>query len=453
MEIRDPIHGMIEFNKEEEKIINSEPFQRLRNIKQLALAQYLYPGAHHTRFEHSIGVMEIASRMYDKLKERSEKDGNGIEEFGYAKSTIRKAALLHDIGHGPFSHVSENILQIINGKDKLKLYAEKGLDEFHEFIGIRIIQSSLKGILQEDELNQIVAIIEKPKTPNCLAEIVSGPLDADKFDYLLRDSYFAGVKYGIFDLDRILNVLRIIKDSRESRLGIHEEGVHSIEQFVMSKYFITSQVYTHINRLITDQMLIRCVYLAYTENDGLKEIKKLYEFDDNNEYFLNYCQFDDNSLLDYIARESRGVAGDYAKMLQQRCLFKYSIPIDISDEVNKDVYSRRAIENALKSVDKRLETEKEIAKILKVQKEKIIILHHNLKNPLIKLFSATKELSDKIIIIDEDGNRKTIGKGSILKTNMNEELFNNIYILAPKEKSKFEVDQNEVIKILKKVGE
>ena len=452
MEIRDPIHGMIEFNKEEEKIINSEPFQRLRNIKQLALAQYLYPGAHHTRFEHSIGVMEIASRMYDKLKERAKKDGNGIEEFGYAKSTIRKAALLHDIGHGPFSHVSENILQIINGKDKLKLYAKKGLDEFHEFIGIRIIQSSFKEILQEDELKQIVAIIEKPKTPNCLAEIVSGPLDADKFDYLLRDSYFAGVKYGIFDLERILNVLRIIKDSSESRLGIHEEGVYCIEQFVMSKYFITSQVYTHINRLITDQMLIRCVYLAYTENGGLEEIKRLFEFEDNNDFFKNYCQWDDNSLLDYIISESKGVSGEYAKMLRQRRLLKYSIPIDISGE-NEDVYSQRAIEKTLKTIEKRLEAEYMIAELLNVQKEQTIILHHNLKNPLIKLFSATKELSNKIIVVDEDGNRKTIGKGSILKTIMNEELFNNIYILAPKEKSKFEVNQNEVIKILKKVGE
>ena len=94
-----------------------------------------------------------------------------------------------------------------------------------------------------------------------------------------------------------------------------------------------------------------------------------------------------------------------------------------------------------------------IAELLNVQKEQTIILHHNLKNPLIKLFSATKELSNKIIVVDEDGNRKTIGKGSILKTIMNEELFNNIYILAPKEKSKFEVNQNEVIKILKKVGE
>jgi putative nucleotidyltransferase with HDIG domain len=156
MRVPDPIHGLIEYNKKEEKLVNSSTFQRLRGVKQLALANLVYPGAHHTRFEHCIGTMQLAGRIAKKL----ELDEVKIE-------ILRLAGLLHDIGHGPFSHVSEQIMEKHNGREILDKYKAQNA---HELMSILLIQKNkqIGKILSQEEIEGIVLPIVSYITPKRL---------------------------------------------------------------------------------------------------------------------------------------------------------------------------------------------------------------------------------------------------------------------------------------------
>lgn len=182
MEVRDALYGLIEFDEKEESIINTNIVQRLRGIKQLALASLVYPGAHHTRFEHSLGVMHLSGKV-GKLLDLTEEN----------RKILRYAGLLHDIGHGPFSHVLEQIIDKGVDKGTLKKY---DADNAHELMSILFVKrdDELAGILTEDERENVVKLLQKQKIRSIDKGIVSGPLDVDKLDYLQRDSYFAGVK-------------------------------------------------------------------------------------------------------------------------------------------------------------------------------------------------------------------------------------------------------------------
>jgi len=190
--IRDPIHGFISLSDREMKVVNTEIFQRLRRIRQLAMASLVYPGATHTRFEHSLGVLFIADRIAHQLVEAGILRRNDI-------APIRLSALLHDLGHGPFSHISEHVLT-----NHRKRKPGKQSEGVHEEITANLIQHSheLKKILGSSLCDEIVEILSKN---DIRKNVVSGPLDADKLDYLMRDAHYAGVKYGWFDLSKILD--------------------------------------------------------------------------------------------------------------------------------------------------------------------------------------------------------------------------------------------------------
>lgn len=171
LEIRDPIHGFINRRPREHQIIDTKLFQRLRGIKQLALASLVYPGALHTRFDHSIGAMHVAGRVAEKLKLAPEE-----------QTVLRLASLLHDVGHGPFSHVSEEVLKGISGQKQI-----------HEQLTASIIKTNdeLNGPLSRNDREEIVGLLDGTRGDSVLKTILSGPLDMDKQDYLLRDSYFS----------------------------------------------------------------------------------------------------------------------------------------------------------------------------------------------------------------------------------------------------------------------
>jgi hypothetical protein len=269
--IRDPIHGFIEYNELEEKIINTRVFQRLRNIKQLAFAHYVYPGALHTRFDHSLGVIHLANKMAKRLF-----TGEGYRE---RIETIRLAGLLHDIGHGPFSHVSEQLLEE-NTSNLDDLKKEYKAANAHELMSILIIQyhDEIDDILNDKSIKEgVIQLIKESENSEGFLEkdIVSGPLDADKLDYILRDSYFAGVKYGVFDIEKLIeSMVPIPISSTEKRVGIREEGVFALEQFLLANYHMKMQVYYHSIRRIADAMLIRGINLAI--EDGAEEIRELF---------------------------------------------------------------------------------------------------------------------------------------------------------------------------------
>ena len=270
-EIRDPIHIFIRCDSWERDVIDSAPFQRLRFIHQLALTNLLYPGATHTRFEHSLGVMDLASRIFDIVTDENNLKNEIIELFPevrhadrrmYWRRVLRMAALCHDIGHLPFSHAAEKEL-LPKGWTHEKLSAELILSE-----EMKNVWSARKPALDPED---IVKIALGPKEApdrkftdweTILSEIIVGDaFGADRIDYLLRDSYHAGVAYGKFDHYRLIDTLRILpsppsgdanEQSIEPSLGVEEGGLHSAEALLLARYFMFSQVYYHPVRIIYD---------------------------------------------------------------------------------------------------------------------------------------------------------------------------------------------------------
>lgn len=283
LEIRDPVHGFIYREPHERDLIDTKLFQRLRSLHQLALAYLVYPGATHTRFDHSLGAYHLAAGLANALVE-SKRD----------QRLIRLATLLHDVGHGPFSHVSEPILRKYSEPSVFKGRQES---KIHELITAEIIMKNdeLGRHLIEKEREQIVGLLNGTFGHNFMHEIVSGPIDADKQDYLLRDSYFAGVKYGIYDQERLKNTLRIHEDNDDLVLAISIDGLHALEQFVLAKYYMTTQVYRHRMRLITDQMIERAISIGI-EQDQIPWLRALYHYDGTPEFVNEYLQWSDDRL-------------------------------------------------------------------------------------------------------------------------------------------------------------
>ncbi|MFZ3208680.1 MAG: HD domain-containing protein [Geobacteraceae bacterium] len=266
-EIRDPVHIFIRINSIERNILNSKPFQRLRHIHQLALTYLVYPGATHKRFEHSLGVMELAGRVYDIVTApdnihpsvRDVIPRFGDHEHTYWRVVLRMAVLFHDVGHLPFSHAAEKEL-LPDGWDHERLTLEIiNSDEMKEhWDSLKVIPKDVAKLAvgpkkyKEAKFNDWEAI---------LSEIIVGDaFGVDRMDYLLRDSHHAGVSYGKFDHYRLIDTIRILPksndDSGEPALGIEEGGIHSAEALLLARYFMYSQLYFHHVRRIYDLHLL-----------------------------------------------------------------------------------------------------------------------------------------------------------------------------------------------------
>lgn len=273
-EFRDPIHQFIVVSPDERRVIDSAPVQRLREIHQLAMSYLVYPGATHRRFEHSLGVMELAGQLFDVLTlpenltdavREAVPELNEPHKVEYGRRVVRLAGLLHDVGHLPFSHAVEHDL-LPGGRS-------------HEDLTVDLVRSEPLRPLLED--------MTPPVTPDLVAKIAVGPkhwsgeaftvwetllsdiitgdaFGADRMDYLLRDSLHAGVAYGRFDLHRLVQSLRIlVPDSdddeegpRSPVIGIDEGGLHSAEALLLARYFMFIQVYFHRVRSMYDRHLL-----------------------------------------------------------------------------------------------------------------------------------------------------------------------------------------------------
>lgn len=228
---RDPVHNIIRLRADTDdgelmvRLIDAPEFQRLRHIKQLGLALYTYQGAEHSRFTHSLGVLHLMTRVLDRL---GEKYAIAPED----RAAACAAALLHDVGHGSFSHVMEKVLGF-----------------HHEAWTVRAVQSEETEIGQllrsySSELPERVAsIIEGRFQPAALAQLVSSQLDVDRMDYLLRDSLMTGAKYGIYDLEWIINALQI--DEENDRIFVAARGLYAVEEYLQARYYMFRQVYFH----------------------------------------------------------------------------------------------------------------------------------------------------------------------------------------------------------------
>jgi HD superfamily phosphohydrolase len=263
-EFRDPIHTFISVRTDERRVIDSRPFQRLRHIHQLALTYLVYPGTTHKRFEHSLGVMDLASRIFDVVTAPENLLDNGVrdiipDELGktYWKSVLRMAALCHDLGHLPFSHAAETEL-LPDGYDHERLTKDIIYSaEMEE------IWAAMTPPLRADDIVKL-AVGSKRAEPlvlstweTVLAEIIIGDaFGADRMDYLLRDAYHAGVSYGTYDHHRLINTLRILpkryEESDEPALGLEAGGLESSEGLMLARHFMYKQVYLHHIRRVYD---------------------------------------------------------------------------------------------------------------------------------------------------------------------------------------------------------
>jgi HD superfamily phosphohydrolase len=243
------------------------------------------------------------------------------------KRLVRLAALLHDLGHGPFSHVSEQALEIFADHEELdRRLGGKRPDKIHELVTQDILSAdtSLNRTLGTKRIDDIKQLLSRGHEDPVLKAIISGPIDADKQDYLLRDSYFCGVKYGVFDIDRLHRIFEFKEDARgEKTLMVAHDGVHTLEQFVLAKYFLTAQVYAHRVRRITDQMIVRAIVLGI-EVDQIDSLRGLYSYSGQENFCGNYIQWDDWRFMnEFSATKLKGAyCHDLVTRLTERKLLK-----------------------------------------------------------------------------------------------------------------------------------
>ncbi len=322
--INDPVHGFITINDPLIFEIISHPFyQRLRRIQQMALAQLVYPGAVHTRLHHSLGAYHLMCIAINELRDK------GIEITSEEALAAKAAILLHDIGHGPYSHALEKVLLKGVSHEDLSLVIMHALNEE--------TNPNLKG-----HLTLAIKIFTNQYHKKFLHQLISGQLDVDRLDYLSRDSFFTGVSEGVVGYERILKMLTV----SDNELVVEEKGINSVEKFLLSRQLMYWQVYRHKTVVASENMLVKIIeraqYLFEQNNDSVKTGSLLDYFLSNPNIKLAeldlhaYCNFDDTDILYAIKQWQNNadpILSILCKGLLNRKCFKCQIQSEpISDE-------------------------------------------------------------------------------------------------------------------------
>jgi uncharacterized protein len=263
-EIRDPIHRTILISEAERQVVDHPWVQRLRHIRQLGFVSLVYPGAVHDRFQHSLGVMHLAGHRFQRLMDDR---GAGLGDYAhadlaYAHGLARLAGLLHDVGHAPFSHTAEAFFPPV---ERFALpcdwyrdgQAPAGRQATHEDATLAVVHALVRAGAVADDAGRDIAAILSPAVRRSrrlaglgplvriLRALVSGEVDADRCDYLLRDAHFAGVTYGAYDLTRLLATETVVAGPDGPELGLDVHGVHVLESLLLARYHMFLQVYFH----------------------------------------------------------------------------------------------------------------------------------------------------------------------------------------------------------------
>jgi uncharacterized protein len=306
--INDPVYGFITIDHPLIRELIGNPFyQRLRRIQQMGFANLVYPGAVHTRLHHSLGAYHLMCNALASLKKK------GIQISDEEELGAKIAILLHDVGHGPFSHALEN--NLIENLD-------------HESVSLQIMQ--LLNNEMNGELSTAIAIFTNMYPKKFLHQLVSGQLDVDRMDYLNRDSFYSGVSEGVIGYDRIIHMLTV----HEGELMVEEKAIYSIEKFLVARRLMYWQVYLHKTVISAESMLVKIIQRAREKiNSGEKLFSGSESLDfflshspqDPSEYLEAFSMMDDNDILSALKiwmKESDPVLSNLSAMLINRRLLK-----------------------------------------------------------------------------------------------------------------------------------
>lgn len=321
--INDPVYGFLHFPEAEIlRIIDHPWFQRLRNIKQMGMAYLVYPGAVHTRFHHSLGACHLMGIALEVLKQK------GVMLSTEDCLAARLAILLHDVGHGPFSHALENsLVELISHEVFSKMMMQK-------------LNEKTDGML-----DQTIQIYNHAYPKQYLHQLVSSQLDVDRMDYLNRDSFYTGVSEGIISYDRILQMLTVKNDE----LMVEEKGVHSVEKFIIARRLMYWQVYLHKTVLSAEMLLVNALKRAkQLAQSGVKLFSTnalhhfLYncltqqDFENTPEHLELYASLDDADILTSIKawqHHEDWILATLCKMIIQRKLYKTILSVQSLDDI------------------------------------------------------------------------------------------------------------------------
>lgn len=276
--IRDPIHDHIELDELALSLIDTPAIQRLRRIRQLGFSNLVYPGANHTRFEHSLGVYHLTRMLIDQVEERRQKE-------------LLAAALLHDVGHGPFSHATEHLIQ---------RYTKKKHDDVETILK----KGSVSDVLRDNSIS-ISAVAKHIRGETSIGQIINSEIDVDKMDYLVRDAHYTGVAFGLVDYIRLIHEISF----KENKLVLNSGGLQAAESLLVSRFLMHPTVYFHhVSRIAESMCSHAAQYLI--ENEGLTP--------------ASLQRMDDAELMMKM-KSSKGYAADIAGRLDERRLFKRAL--------------------------------------------------------------------------------------------------------------------------------
>jgi len=343
--IRDPLHGYIELDELASAIIDTVEMQRLRRIRQLGFSYLVYPGANHTRFEHSLGTYHLMNVLLNRLEVAKEEE-----------QELLVAALIHDVGHGPYSHVTEPLIKRLTGKGHEDLESVLFAPEKERGKDAETAAPTIAEVVEEYglEKRKILGYIKGEKTEGVrkrdLSRILNGEIDVDKMDYLVRDSYYTGVAYGVVDNIRLIQGLNFFNDE----LVLTEKGVLPAEYLLFSRFLMHPTVYNHHTGRIAQLMLLNALEAFIIESSA-----------ESKDYAAALRRMDD-SEINIALRNAGGYPNEMIKRLNERRLFKRAIYTNVSE---LDASAAEGLRDKLKL----REVEAEISKRAGVDKKYVLL--------------------------------------------------------------------------------
>ncbi len=321
MRIKDVIHGEIHITDDLIKsLIETFEFQRLRKIKQLGVTNYVFPGAEHTRYIHSLGVFHISNKIINELK------GKGYSFTEEEEVSLKAAALLHDVGHGPLSHAAEGFFNYSHEDYTIKIIKDKETE----------INEILINYEKENNLNiinNIEMFIKKTHPNKALNSIISSTVDADRMDYLLRDSYYTGAVYGNVDIDRLISYMEL----SDGKIVFDKKALHTLEDFILSRYHMFIQVFLNEKSLIYEKIIgkiLKRVQVLIEEDykfeTNINSLKILFQKPLKVKDYIKVNDFNFMNTISNFYYEEDPILRNLSSLLEKRMLFTKEVEGNIS---------------------------------------------------------------------------------------------------------------------------